>query len=367
MIRRRRPNREIQFSFDSFLDVVANVVGIILRLILVAWAGARMYKGPPPPPPPPLPALEDSAALPDPKDPLVDEVEQQRLLLLRLQAHLLEHLQQSKKTSSEKETVKGQITSVTQQRLALDQVLNEQRRKSAEQEQLARQYERDWTKQQEKEAEQLALSLTEMRSRSLKLIQEIQDLKSKPSPKQTLRYRTPVSAPLQIEELQWECQNGRVTLLDVDALLKKVTPAAHERLEELKTRWEISGLSPPVGAFRLRYGVERVPGEGENPQLSPNPNGRFSCAIGWEALPISADRGETLEQALKPGSEFRRIVDNLEPSDTAVTFWVYSDSFPVYRKLRDYLHEKDIVVAGRPLLPGMSIAASRKGIASRGQ
>ena len=28
MIRRRRPQREIAFSFDSFLDVVANVVGL---------------------------------------------------------------------------------------------------------------------------------------------------------------------------------------------------------------------------------------------------------------------------------------------------------------------------------------------------
>src|ERR1700687_922252 len=71
MIRRRRPVREIAFSFDSFLDVVANVIGIIIRLILVAWVGARTYTAamqftdeaaPPQPPaflaalPPPTPA-----------------------------------------------------------------------------------------------------------------------------------------------------------------------------------------------------------------------------------------------------------------------------------------------------------------------
>src|SRR6478735_2337033 len=54
MFRRRRVKREVDFSFDSFLDVVANVVGIILKLILVAWAGARTYKAvdatPPAPP-----------------------------------------------------------------------------------------------------------------------------------------------------------------------------------------------------------------------------------------------------------------------------------------------------------------------------
>ncbi len=42
MFRRRRPlkNQEIHFSFDSFPDLVTNVVGIIIRLILVTWVGA---------------------------------------------------------------------------------------------------------------------------------------------------------------------------------------------------------------------------------------------------------------------------------------------------------------------------------------
>src|SRR3954447_11588071 len=45
MYRRRRPlkSEAIQFSFDSFLDLVTNVVGIIIRLILVTWVGARSY------------------------------------------------------------------------------------------------------------------------------------------------------------------------------------------------------------------------------------------------------------------------------------------------------------------------------------
>src|SRR6187402_1409143 len=48
--RRRQHSGEIVFSFDSFLDLVANVVGIILRLILVAWVGARTHTGVFPPP-----------------------------------------------------------------------------------------------------------------------------------------------------------------------------------------------------------------------------------------------------------------------------------------------------------------------------
>ena len=61
------------------------------------------------------------------------------------------------------------------------------------------------------------------------------------------------------------------------------------------------------------------------------------------------------------------IADNLDPQQTAVTFWVYPESFAAYRRLRDYLHERDVVVAGRPLPEGFPIASNRNGSASRGQ
>ena len=69
MARRRRHPREIAFGFDSFLDVVANVVGIILRLILVAWVGGRSYKADMPKTDlAPVPVLADPAPLPAPTD-----------------------------------------------------------------------------------------------------------------------------------------------------------------------------------------------------------------------------------------------------------------------------------------------------------
>jgi hypothetical protein len=60
-------------------------------------------------------------------------------------------------------------------------------------------------------------------------------------------------------------------------------------------------------------------------------------------------------------------VDGLDVNQTAVTLWVYPDSFEVYRKLRDYLHDHDVTVAGRPLPDGVPIASSRHGTVSRGQ
>src|ERR1700722_13109236 len=80
MIRRRRTQREIPFSFDSFLDVVANVVGIILRLILVAWVGGRSYHPTVTVTPPPVVQEEmaDAAEPTLPPDPIADDLERRQ-------------------------------------------------------------------------------------------------------------------------------------------------------------------------------------------------------------------------------------------------------------------------------------------------
>ena len=59
------------------------------------------------------------------------------------------------------------------------------------------------------------------------------------------------------------------------------------------------------------------------------------------------------------------MVDNLDPNLTTVTFWVYPDSFELFRHLRDHLYERGHDVAGRPLPPGMPIQAAQNGTASR--
>jgi hypothetical protein len=177
MIRRRRPSRGIDFSFDSFLDVVANVVGIILRLILVAWVGARSYKALQPPPPPP-PSMEEVAALPDPSDPLAAELDRQRRELAATQAQLLEQLNRFAQAQHEKETVQTQVIGLHNQRREVEQQQGELA-KSA--------------RNQSEGEKAVALSLQQIQERSKRLLEEIEALRKTPSAKQTLRYRTPIS------------------------------------------------------------------------------------------------------------------------------------------------------------------------------
>jgi hypothetical protein len=351
MRRRRRPQREIAFSFDSFLDVVANVVGVILRLILVAWVGARTYKAVLPPAPPPPPALADPEPLPEPTDP--------REPLLARRRRELELL------SSEAERGGAHASAAeTARQLQRDlQALQARRELLAGEQEAAKRV----TDQRSAAAKEKGLSAEDLRRRSKKLTAELEELRRLPPPKKELRYRTPVSAPVQTEELMFECQRGRVTLIDHGAMLAEVKREMRSKEESLRKTFQVSELTAPVGAFRLRYVVERERGPLEAPGVAPS-DGMFRYGVtGWEVLPVQADRGEPLEQALASGSAFRKVIDAIDPQQTAVTFWVYPDSFALYRQLRDYLHEKDVVVAGRPLPEGVPIASSRHGTTSRGQ
>jgi hypothetical protein len=353
MIRRRRRVREIPFSFDSFLDIVANVVGVIIRLILVVWVGARSYgslhtmvK--------PIPhALEPIAALEETTDPLKAELARHSRDLAQAQERLLSELRRLQQIEEDQTQARHQVVALGAQQQELDQdrtMLDQASQARAE------------------AARSAALSSAELRQRIQKLAQEIQALQQLPPLKKTLHYRTPVSRPVDSEELLFECCRKRVTFVDIAALLSEVRNGIEEKGKPLRTQWQVKDVAGPIGPFRLRYTLERERGLLDAVSGVPETSGSFRYGLtSWQVEPILADRGESAEAALADGSEFRQVVDRIDPQQTVVTFWIYPDSFPLFRRLRDFLYERDVVVAGRPLPDGIPIASSRRGSVSRGQ
>lgn len=354
MYRRRRRTREIPFSFDSFLDVVANVVGIIIRLILVAWVGARSYQSLAVAPTR-APATATAVSTAEPVDPLQEELTRHRRELAEAQEALLRQLRNVDAARTETRSLEAQLGAMDEQDRVLDR----------------RQAEAREAFDQGKAATATAFAtLEELRHKRERLAEEARRIARLPPLGKVLRYRTPVSKPLQAEEFLFECQNGRVAFIDIGSLLAEVKGAMEEKGQLLKTRWQVEDTTGPAGAFRLHYVVERERGamDGMLPEAGPDRHGSYRYGLsGWVIEPVAALRGETLAEALAEGSQFRRIVDRIDPEQGAVTFWVYPESFDLFRRLRDYLYQRDLVVAGRPLPAGVPIASSRHGSASRGQ
>src|SRR5262249_2785547 len=103
----------------------------------------------------------------------------------------------------------------------------------------------------------VTLSLAELRQRQHKLQEDLRTLEQTPPPKNLLRYQTPVSRPVNTEEFMFECREGRVTFIELTALQGEIRRDLDAKGQLLKTRWQVSDATAPVGAFRLRYTVER--------------------------------------------------------------------------------------------------------------
>jgi hypothetical protein len=351
MIRRRRPVREIAFSFDSFLDLVANVVGIIIRLILVVWVSAKAYV--PPPEPAMVQALAPATA-DDEAEPIPPNLAADREALARVEAELLEQLQ----------TLRATETALDRDRHGLEATAGQRKSLEAERQDLDRAEARDSA-----QAVAAALSIEAAQRRFAGIMEQIALVRKLPPARKALRYRTPVSAPVDADEVLFEVQAGRVTFVDIHALLEEVKHTLPDKVEWLRDHWTVQDVTGPVGAFQLSYQVERDRGAFEGLAAGPpdrQANFRYGVAA-WRVEPIAHRRGEDGAAALAPGSDFRHVVESLDGTQAVVTFWVYPDSFELYRRLRDYLYEHDLIVAGRPLPVGVPISSSRNGSASRGQ
>jgi hypothetical protein len=352
MYRRRRSQREkIAFSFDSFLDVVANVIGIVVRLILVAWVGARTYSAnmqfaDDEPVPPTLAAREE---LPPPKvsdDPLYSKLELTKLELDSARNQLLQKIR----------NLEGAKDTTQASRAALDELARKNREIEDEQRRLEKELEAKGQKVQ-----LASLSLDGLRKRGQELAGQIKKLQELPPRRKELKYHTPVSRVVQGEEMFFECRGGKVAYIDMPAFMHEIKDNMDGMAELLAKQYKVERVTSPVGAFRLQYVFER-----ERGLLESNHNFRYGLS-GWVVEPILFKRGETLAVALSAASDFHRIADAIDPNLTVVTFWVYPDSFEIFRALRDYLYERDVEVAGRPLPMAAPIAASRNGTKSRGQ
>jgi hypothetical protein len=351
---RRRPNPPETFSFDSFLDLVTNVVGIIIRLILVVWVGARSYHTIKELPPTAAAKAELPPPAVAPDDPLHAEMERQRRELEAAQARLLERLRALDLTEGEARATESELA-------ALEARREELRRLEGE-------FESSLTAKGSA-VPSLVASLEDFQKRRERLLAELRELEKTPPARKVLRYRTPVSKPVQAEEWHFEVQGGRVTFVDVPTMVGDIRRAMEDGAKQLRTQWQITGTTEPVGAFRMHYVIERERSGVESAfDAAPRDNVDYRYGLSeWRLEPVQVPRGEAGDLALAAGSEFRHIADGLSSEYATVTFWVYPDGFELYRRLRDRLADRGIAVAGRPLPFGIPIASSRRGTASRGQ
>ena len=84
----------------------------------------------------------------------------------------------------------------------------------------------------------------------------------------------------------------------------------------------------------------------------------------WTLIPVADDQGETIDEALAEGSQFREALSDRRARGAAVTLWTYPDSFDAFRRIKKELYRLGFAVAARPLPEGTPISGSPEGTKS---
>jgi hypothetical protein len=204
-----------------------------------------------------------------------------------------------------------------------------------------------------------------LRANVERLQSEIAALRTVPRPKSTsILTKSPVARPASSDEFHFELHRNRVSFIDLNRLLDLAKADAEVRIRMSDRTGLINSQIGPVGSFSLNYVLGRADTGIE--ELIQRQRIRFDLK-GWEIVPESEQRGETYEATRNPISQYARALNRLTPGRSVLTFWVYPDSFELYRRLRTELLASNFSVAGRPLPDGMAIRGSPMGSASAAQ
>lgn len=375
----RRREFEIMFGSDSFLDVVANIVGILIILIVIA--GVRVGQAPPKPKTSPaLPSLDipvTPAPAEDPPDetdsaapePIMAEVTPE------MEAEVpeaLPPLEPPPELVAQVQQLEADVAAITAESRKLGDALAESNRLQTtleERLQTARSLLEERKSQLSvttaRDAQQkLDLELT--RQAVARLLAQVTELEQKSPPVEKLEHRiTPVSRTVLGHELHFRLERDRVAEVPIEALVERLKEHIERRKDWIVKTRQHKGQVGPINGFNLEYilGVDMISGLEE---LRGGVGGYRMSMRYWEIHPESSLRGEPEDVALSHGSKFYQALVSAG-SDTTLTFWVYPDSYGLYRKLQRFAHDQGFPVAGRPLPPGVAISGSPNGTKSASQ
>lgn len=325
-MRVKKQAEQEHFGTDSFLDVVANMVGIVIILVMVVGMRVRHPH-------------DDAITVPE-----VD-LDQPAAMAARLEGDVLRLAQETEYLTAEMARRFAERSRLALLASAREQALVEAKSKLDRQAQADLELNRTLAGLQ---------ANVEHLERQLAQAEEI----TKSPPKTVETYPTPLSKTVNGHEIHVQLRGGRVTHIPVDRLVEEVKADFQSKASKLTSADSYVGAVGPRGGFSMRYMIERVGSTGQ---------GTLVGVTQWQLIPSTTRLGETLEEAFGPQSDFRLGLAGESPRDTTITLWVYPDSFEAYRELRKELYRAGFATAGRPLPEGVLIGASPMGSKSAAQ
>jgi len=312
---------------DSFLDVITNIVGILIILVMVVGARVQKIVLTPQPAPP----VAASAALEAEVAALGGTVAsaESEIHELQAQAHLV--------AAAAEGAANARLQLATA--VSVVKAEMEQRKAAADAGRVA--------------VAERAAQRHDLEAAIQKCALEAEGLKYREAKtEQVLAYPTPIGRTVNGEEIHFRLAGDRIAYIPLEELFQLAKQNTHRHassIADMAARIETVG---PAQGFALDYVIEA--------KVDPARGQVLIRSREWVVRPADPAVGEPVAEALAPHSRFRGVLAGAKP-DTTITLWCYPDSFPAYRQIREELHRLGIPTAGRPLPDGAPIGGSTEG------
>lgn len=337
---RRVDNDTVMPGQDSFLDVVANIVGILILLVMVV--GLRALREPQQQPSADVAVDETSK----------EDVESAYRYAVATQAEVRDLIIRTVNVHQEALLREQERTQLNTFVAAVAEEIDNRRSK------LDVEQQRDFDLRRQLADAQLTLDdLGREQFALLSQAPEIEEIENLP---------TPLAQTVTGKEVHLRLAGGHVAFIPIDELLGEFKQDIQENVWRLSEQDEIVQTVGPVQGFRLRYRLRKGHFVVRH-DSGMEQHGSMAQFMEWKLLPVAAQFGEPVEQALLPNSDLLHSLKDYPPERTTVTIWTYPGSFDEFRLLRRALFDLGYATAGRPLPKGVLIGGSPYGSKSAAQ
>jgi hypothetical protein len=357
-MRRSRYAEENDNGQDSFLDVIANVVGVLIILVMLVGVRAShrllVVEADPTEPPSPVQTADflDS-------EPTFD--------LVALREQLDQAKQQLDTSHASFREMATKVVRINHEVVQQDQHRNDlvMHRALIEEDLKQRRQKLDSESQQQFDVQR---QLLESQIKLDELTQEQISLASAPSNVEEVEcVPTPLAKTVEGAAIHLRVKNGLVSIVPLEELLAQVESRVPEIRRRLQARAEVIETIGPIDGYRLKFTITKRVSSG--PVTGPliGQRQRIVHQQYAQILPTSESIGQNVEQALMPGSTLYKHLQANSRLQPPVVVWLYTDSFDQFRPLKRKLWEMGFSLATRPLRPGTHIGASPHGTKSAAQ
>ncbi len=334
---------------DSFLDVIANVVGVLI--ILVMLVGAQASRG--------VLLAESNQATPDQQR--LSTVESPSPDTAELSNELEKATQAALASQRAIQTMATQVVKINHEAKAYDQQrIQLAMHRSVMEEEIERRKSRlDEEDQQEFDVQRQLLeskldldTLSQERLNLISASDTVTEVECVP---------TPLAKVIEGKAVHLRLSKGLVSIVPLEELMAEIDNNLNGIRRRLQESGRVVETFGPLDGYRLKLTVakRRSSAPVGGPLVGQVARAKFDQYA--EIRPTSETIGQNVEQSLLPSGMLFQHLEARRRQRPAVVVWLYTDSFDEFRPLKQKLWEMGFSLATRPMRPGTHIGASPNG------